>query len=123
MPARGWTVRFFRVVSAAGGSVPAADVGSLGLYSDIGTGIEVDAAARTITGVDLDLDVIRIGDRLWLDDEDEFAEHRVTLGYPDERRACRARRAGRAVARALDTAPFDGRAQRWLATFAASRGL
>ena len=35
--------------------------------------------------VDLDLDVIRgTTGRVWVDDEDEFAEHRVSLGYPDE---------------------------------------
>ncbi|MGW0806890.1 DUF402 domain-containing protein [Nonomuraea sp. NPDC002799] len=36
-----------------------------------------------VTMLDLDLDVIRMRDgRLILDDEDEFAEHQVTLGYP-----------------------------------------
>lgn len=35
--------------------------------------------------VDLDLDVIRGSDGLvWVDDEDEFAEHQVSLGYPPE---------------------------------------
>lgn len=35
--------------------------------------------------VDLDLDVIRDwSGRVWVDDEDEFAEHRVRFGYPDE---------------------------------------
>jgi uncharacterized protein len=39
----------------------------------------------TVHLVDLDLDVIkgRTG-RVWVDDEDEFAEHRVRFGYPDE---------------------------------------
>ena len=38
-----------------------------------------------VTAVDLDLDVIRHFDgTVLVDDEDEFAEHRVTLGYPDE---------------------------------------
>lgn len=33
--------------------------------------------------VDLDLDVIRDRDEhVWIDDEDEFAEHQVELGYP-----------------------------------------
>ncbi|MEV0590961.1 DUF402 domain-containing protein [Nonomuraea cavernae] len=36
-----------------------------------------------VTMVDLDLDVIRMRDgRLILDDEDEFADHQVSLGYP-----------------------------------------
>jgi len=35
--------------------------------------------------VDLDLDVVRDSDdRVWVDDEDEFAEHQVSLGYPAE---------------------------------------
>lgn len=35
--------------------------------------------------VDLDLDVIRgTSGRVWVDDEDEFAQHRRTLGYPAE---------------------------------------
>lgn len=38
-----------------------------------------------VTMVDLDLDVIRMRDgRLILDDEDEFAEHRVRFGYPPD---------------------------------------
>ena len=38
-----------------------------------------------VRAVDLDLDVIRgTTGRVWVDDEDEFAEHRVSLGYPDE---------------------------------------
>jgi uncharacterized protein len=39
----------------------------------------------TLTAVDLDLDVVRGNSgRVWVDDEDEFADHRVRFGYPDE---------------------------------------
>jgi protein associated with RNAse G/E len=39
----------------------------------------------TMTAVDLDLDVIRSrSGRVWVDDEDEFADHRVRFGYPDD---------------------------------------
>ena len=39
----------------------------------------------TVRLVDLDLDVIRDwGGRVRVDDEDEFAEHRVRFGYPDQ---------------------------------------
>ena len=54
--------------------------------------------------VDLDLDVVltRDGDLL-LDDEDEFDQHRVTLGYPDDLVAAgtahRRRAAGRRLGR------------------------
>jgi hypothetical protein len=38
-----------------------------------------------VTAVDLDLDVIRDFDGSWfVDDEDEFAQHQVALGYPAE---------------------------------------
>jgi hypothetical protein len=38
-----------------------------------------------VTAVDLDLDVIRRFDGTWfVDDEDEFAEHQHTYGYPAE---------------------------------------
>ena len=38
-----------------------------------------------VRAVDLDLDVIRgTTGRVWVDDEDEFAEHRVSLAYPPD---------------------------------------
>ncbi len=124
VPGRGWTIRFFLAVAGGGWRVTEAEAGSPGLYSDIGTAIEVDAASRTITGIDLDLDVIRIGDRLVLDDEDEFAEHRARMHYPDDiaRQAERDAQAVLVLARS-NGAPIDGRATDWLARFAASRGL
>jgi hypothetical protein len=38
-----------------------------------------------VSAVDLDLDVVRsrVG-RTWVDDEDEFAAHRVRFGYPED---------------------------------------
>ena len=51
------------------------------LYVDITTVPVWDGAV--VTAVDLDLDVIRRFDGSWyVDDEDEFAEHQVTYGYP-----------------------------------------
>ena len=116
---RGWTVRFFRAVEGGGWRVQRSDVGTVGLYSDIGTAIEVDATAREITGIDLDLDVIRIGDKLILDDEDEFAEHRTSMGYPDAVAAA-AERDAQDVLRLVRAGlpPFDGRVEEWLRRFA-----
>lgn len=39
-----------------------------------------------VTAVDLDLDVVRRadGEPVYVDDEDEFAEHQVAYGYPSE---------------------------------------
>ena len=70
----------------------------------------------TVTMVDLDLDVIvtRDGDLL-LDDEDEFDEHRVTLGYPDDLVATARRTADELLAAAWDgREPFGEAAAAWL---------
>ncbi len=67
--------------------------------------------------VDLDLDVIRgWTGRVFIDDEDEFAQHRISLGYPDELVAL-ARDSCDAVAAAVRAgrAPYDGVVgPRWL---------
>lgn len=70
-----------------------------------------------VRAIDLDLDVIRgTTGRVWVDDEDEFAAHRVELGYPD---AVAAAAIGSCEA-VLDAVrrgapPFDGTAGEWLA--------
>ena len=47
-----------------------------------GTG---DRTVEVLTAVDLDLDVVRgRSGRVWVDDEDEFADHRGRYGYPVE---------------------------------------
>jgi hypothetical protein len=85
------------------------------LYVDITTPASWDGAA--LRAVDLDLDVIR-GDtgRVWVDDEDEFAEHRVSLGYPDALVAAALASCAEVQAAVVaGRAPYDGSAQRWLA--------
>jgi len=55
------------------------------VYVDISTPSEWAEQDDVVRTVDLDLDVIRDPDgRVWVDDEDEFAEHQVSLGYPPE---------------------------------------
>ncbi|GGS97442.1 UPF0374 protein [Planobispora rosea] len=69
-----------------------------------------------VTMVDLDLDVIRMRDgRVFLDDEDEFEEHRVRYAYPADVIAS-ARAAAEHLLEAVATraAPFAAR-PRWLA--------
>jgi hypothetical protein len=76
-----------------------------------------DGGTPVLTAVDLDLDVVRTADgHVWIDDEDEFAEHQVALGYPDEVIAA-AERTATAVLDAVlaERAPYDGTAQRWFA--------
>ncbi|QZY30747.1 DUF402 domain-containing protein [Nocardioides coralli] len=60
---------------SAGGRVPVA------VYVDITTPAVWDGPV--LRAVDLDLDVVRgTSGRVWVDDEDEFADHRVRWGYP-----------------------------------------
>ncbi|WP_433302302.1 DUF402 domain-containing protein [Actinoplanes sp. CA-030573] len=53
------------------------------LYCDVTTPAEWTGPAE-ITVIDLDIDLVRYraDGRVEVEDEDEFAEHRVTLGYP-----------------------------------------
>jgi uncharacterized protein len=57
--------------------------GTVRAYVDVATPGTWDGT--TLRSVDLDLDVVqgRSG-RVWVDDEDEFADHRVRWDYPDE---------------------------------------
>lgn len=66
--------------------------------------------------VDLDLDVIRRSSGEWyVDDEEEFAEHRVSLGYPAEVvAAAEAARDEVWEAAHAGTGAFDGRSAAWL---------
>lgn len=60
----------------------AADPGVL-IYVDMATPATWDGA--DVGAVDLDLDVVRLGSgEVYVDDEDEFAEHQVAFGYPAE---------------------------------------
>lgn len=65
---------------------------------------------------DLDLDVIRRDDGTWfVDDEDEFALHRVRYGYPEHVVRAAEDSCARVLALSAEgAAPFDGAAERWL---------
>ena len=87
--------------------------GPVRVYVDMTTPPVWDGA--TLRAVDLDLDVIEEPDgRVWVDDEDEFALHRVEFGYPEDvvalASASRDRVRDLLAARG---APFDGSARRW----------
>ena len=85
------------------------------VYVDITTPPTWDDA--TLRCIDLDLDVIRrVDGSVFVDDEDEFAEHRVSLEYPEEVAAaaelsCARIRADVAAGRP----PYDGSHDRWFA--------
>ena len=89
--------------------------GMVEVYVDITTPPVWDGS--TVRAVDLDLDVVRsrVG-RTWVDDEDEFAEHRHRYGYPND-----VVRAASASCDAVQSAvaawrgPYDGRcAPAWI---------
>ena len=78
------------------------------VYVDITTVPEW--ADGTVTAFDLDLDVVRgWSGRVWVDDEDEFADHRVRYRYPADLVRLAASSAA-AVREAVEQrrAPYDG---------------
>jgi uncharacterized protein len=89
-------------------------------HCDVYVDITTPAVWRdgTVTAVDLDLDVVRgWTGRVWVDDEDEFADHRVRFAYPSDvvrmaARSCEAVHAAVVQGRA----PYDGTARAWLRT-------
>lgn len=106
----GYLASFYSDVSAA----------PVRIYVDIASPPEWDGAV--VRAIDLDLDVVldRAG-RTFVDDEDEFAEHRVRYGYPEDV-VRHAERACDDVRRAVEAAepPFDrATASRWLDVLAA----
>lgn len=116
-------------VALAPTSGPAAECGFLAafhapqgpvqVYVDVATPPAWDG--DVVRAVDLDLDVVRgAGGRVWVEDEDEFAEHRAALGYPDDLVAAALGSCAR-VERALSAGhpPYDGTHRRWLEALAA----
>ena len=81
LPCEGWWVATFHAPGAT--TWMDLDGGSVELYVDITTPAEL--VGTTVRAVDLDLDVVR-GDNgvVIVDDEDEFAEHRLSLAYPED---------------------------------------
>jgi hypothetical protein len=77
----------------------------------------------TVSAVDLDLDVVRgWSGRVWVEDEDEFAAHRVAHAYPGDvvRLAASSCEAVR-VAVEQGRPPYDGTAGTWFAALDAVR--
>ena len=88
--------------------------GSVWTYVDMTTVPVWDG--RTVRAVDLDLDVIEALDRsVYVDDQDEFDEHRVELGYPREIVDLAMASRDIVLTSVRDRhAPFDGSAAPWL---------
>ncbi len=94
--------------------------GPVRVYVDITTPPTWDGAV--LRAVDLDLDVVcGPTGRVWIDDEDEFADHRVRFDYPEDvvdaaLNSCRQVEAAVAGGRA----PYDATAAAWLARVGAA---
>ena len=103
---RGWVATFH----APGGPVQ--------VYVDVTTPPSWDG--RVLRAVDLDLDVVRgTTGRVWVDDEDEFADHRVRFGYPAEVARLALDSCDRVhAAVAAGYPPYDGSAEPWLGLLA-----
>lgn len=85
------------------------------VYVDVTTPPVWQGAA--VQAVDLDLDVVRSeSGRTWVDDEDEFAAHRLAWDYPEEVVATASRTCEEVRRMVADRiAPFDGAtSDRWL---------
>lgn len=55
------------------------------IYIDLATQLHWNKTTNTITGVDMDLDVIKLDTgKTWIEDEDEFQHHTTTMNYPEE---------------------------------------
>jgi len=56
------------------------------VYIDLGWDISWSEDPLLVTGIDMDLDVVRAvdGRGTWVDDRDEWEDHRVQYGYPPE---------------------------------------
>ncbi|HEY9565052.1 MAG TPA: DUF402 domain-containing protein [Nocardioides sp.] len=82
--ASGWFATFHTrsaPYAGAGAGAGKEPVFPVEVYVDIATQPVWDGT--TIRAIDLDLDVVRgFSGRVWIDDEDEFAEHRIAFDYP-----------------------------------------
>jgi len=95
----------------------------LRIYVDLTTPAEWDGTV--LRAIDLDLDVVvpRDGREPFIDDEDEFAEHRELFGYPEDVAGTAETSAQELLAAVNDgKPPFDQTADRWLESLAAIAG-
>jgi hypothetical protein len=110
--AAGWTASFYP-----------RDQQDIAAYVDITTppswSRDDDLGLDVVSMVDLDLDIVLLANgELLIDDEDEFEEHRHSLGYPAEI-VTLAQSTSKAVfdALAAGAEPFGGVGRRWLADY------
>lgn len=113
--AAGWTASFYPP-----------DRHDIATYVDITTVPswlpDADLALDVVSMVDLDLDVVlRADGELLIDDEDEFEEHRHSLGYPTEIvTLAQSTTAAVSAAMTAGAQPFHSIGQGWLTGYAAT---
>lgn len=105
--------------------VPAAGAAHLAAFNDERAKARVYVDMTTppawdgsvLRAVDLDLDVVKLRDgSVYLDDEDEFADHQLSFGYPPEVVAMAERSAAEVLAAVQKgVPPYDGTSTPWLA--------
>ncbi len=96
---------------------------SVQIYIDVAWDVGWDPATGDPVGIDMDLDVVKTRDArgVWIDDVDEWDEHRVALGYPLEL-VDRLERVAADLEQQVrsEAAPYDGpTAAGWLARLSA----
>ncbi|WP_157683772.1 DUF402 domain-containing protein [Microlunatus soli] len=88
------------------------------IYADITTTPEFGQGddGWVVATVDMDLDVVRtIDGRTWIEDQDEFAEHTSSLGYPADLVTSSRAAATRLLAAVREEAePFASTWPRWI---------
>ncbi|BDZ46536.1 DUF402 domain-containing protein [Naasia aerilata] len=109
-----------------------ADRGWLATFHDVGGPVQVYVDITSpprwdgpvVRAVDLDLDVVRGNSgETWIEDEDEFTEHRIAFGYPDAVAAGAESSCARVVGLVSGgAAPYDGTAGVWLRRLADQLG-
>jgi hypothetical protein len=93
------------------------------VYVDITTPSEWAEDRSWVKAVDLDLDVIKgPTGRIWVDDEDEFAAHQVSLEYPADVIETAVRSCEDVLAAVTGGAPpFDGAHREWISRLRQTR--
>lgn len=87
----------------------------LGIYIDLTTPPTWHDGKLEMIDMDLDVVVPRDDREPFIDDQDEFAEHTIAYGYPDDVVALIQTTATELLAAVIDRRPpFDGTAEHWL---------
>ena len=81
------------------------------IYIDIASQVVWNEETLTVTGIDMDLDVIKLDTgKMWIEDEDEFLDHTQTMGYSDELVSVTQETAKTLLDKVVNNhAPFDGK--------------